>query len=102
MSLFKVCTWWTVQSPDFEANYDSQLLHCCRFGVEEHERDYIVVASHSGYLSIFQPNAMTMDEEEEEEGGEVGKQSNFKPTDQLLEMHLPNPIIQLSSGKFLM
>lgn len=97
MSLFKVCTWWTTQSPDYETNYDSQLLHCCRFGIEEYERDYIVVASQSGYLSMFQPNAMSIDSIDAEE-----PQSGFKPTDQLLEMKLSSPIIQLSSGKFLM
>lgn len=94
MSLFKVCTWWTSQCSDFEANYDSQLLHCCRFGVGVHEKDYVIVASHSGYLTIFQPNAMQEEVNFERPG--------YKPTDQLLEIILPHPIIQISSGKFIM
>lgn len=94
MSLFKVCTWWTAQCADYEANYDSQLLHCCRFGNDDHEKDYIIVASHAGYLSVFQPNALMPEEDEEPLSG-------FKPTDQLLEMKLASPIIQLSSGRFL-
>lgn len=97
MSLFKVCTWWSVQSADFDTNYDSQLLHCCRFGIEEYEKDYIIVGSQSGYLSIYQPNAMKIDFDEDDE-----PQSVYKPTDQLLEMKLADPIMQLSSGKFLM
>lgn len=98
MSLFKVCTWWSAQCPDFEANYDSQLLHCCRFGIEDSEKDYVIVASHSGYISVFQPNATLVDETEDENGPSSG----FRPTDQLLEIKLSNPIIQLSSGKFIM
>lgn len=99
MSLFKVCTWWSAQCADFEANYDSQLLHCCRFGVEDNEKDYVIVASHSGFLSVFQPNALMTDgiETEDEEPS-----SGFRPTDQLLEIKLPSPIIQLTSGKFIM
>lgn len=92
MSLFKVCTWWTAQCSDFEANYDSQLLHSCRFGINDDEKDYVIVASHSGYLSVFQPNAL-QDEVTFETPG-------FRPTDQLLEIQLPQPILQLSSGAF--
>lgn len=93
MSLFKVCSWWSAQCPDYESNYDSQLLHCCRFGIDDTEKDYIVVGSHSGYLSVFKPNA-TYDEDEQN--------ASFKPTDQLLEIKLPCPIIQITSGKFLL
>lgn len=96
MSLFKVCTWWSAQCPDFDTNYDSQLLHCCRFGVEDNEKDYVIAASHSGFVSVFQPNASMLDDGEEEE-----PTSGFRPTDQLLEIKLPNPIVQLSSGKFI-
>lgn len=93
MSLFKVCTFWSAKCGDCDANYDSQLLHCCRFGVDGKEKDYIVVGSHSGYLSIFKPNALNDIDDEFD---------SFKPTDQLMEIQLPNPIIQISSGKFLM
>lgn len=93
MSLFRVCTWWSVQSSDLEANYDSQLLHCCRFGINEQEKDYVIVASHSGYLSVFQPNSIQNEANIAAPG--------YKPTDQLLEIQLPHPIIQLSSGSFI-
>lgn len=93
MSLFKVCTFWTAQCSDCQSNYDAQLLHCCRFGIGESEKDYIVVGSHSGYLSVFKPNAI---------GDPDENFTGFTPTDQLLEIKLSNPIIQLSSGKFLM
>lgn len=92
-----MCTWWSAQCPDFEANYDSQLLHCCRFGIEDNEKDYVIVASQSGFVSVFQPNALMVDETEDEE-----PTSGFRPTDQLLEIKLSSPIIQISSGKFTM
>lgn len=91
MSLFKVCSLWAAQCGDCELNYDSNLLHCCRFSANETEKDYIVVGSHSGYLSVFKPNAINDSEF-----------SGFQPTDQLLEMQLDSPIIQLSSGHFTM
>lgn len=93
MSLFRVCNWWSVQSSDLEANYDSQLLHCCRFGSNEQAKDYVIVASHSGYLSVFQPNTPQNDV--------IINTPGYKPTDQLLEIQLPYPIIQLSSGGFI-
>lgn len=92
MSLFKVCTFWTAQCSDYQSSYDAQLLRCCRFGSDKSEKDYIVVGSHSGYLSVFKPNAIGDPEE---------SFTGFAPTDQLLEVKLSNPIIQLSSGKFL-
>lgn len=93
MSLFKACTWWTSQCPDYEQNYDPCLLHCCRFGLENGEKDCIVVGSHSGYISIFQPIQV--------EG--AGKAFNeFKPTDLLLEIKLPFAILEITSGTFLM
>lgn len=93
MSLFKACTWWSTQCPDYEPNYDSYLLHCCRFGLESGEKDCIVVGSHAGYLNIFQP-IQTI------EGTNVVNE--FKPTDLVLEVKLPNPILQITSGTFLM
>lgn len=91
MSLFKVCTFWTAQCSDYQSHYDAQLLHCCRFGFDKSEKDYIVVGSHSGLLSVFKPNAI---------GDPDESFTGFAPTDQLLEIKLSNPIIQLSSGKF--
>lgn len=93
MSLFKVCTLWQAQCSDYQFNYDAQLLHNCRFGFDESEKDYIVVGSHSGYLSIFKPNAI---------GDSSESFIGFSPSDQLFEMKLMYPIIQLSSGKFVM
>lgn len=93
MSLFKVCTWWTSQCPDYESSYDLQSLHCCRFGIGEREKDYIIVGSHSGYVSVFMPNATNEDND---------SLSGFRPTDQLLEIKLSHPILQVTSGKFMM
>lgn len=93
MSLFKACTWWNTQCPDYEQNYDSYLLHCCRFGLENGEKDCLVVGSHAGYLNIFQPIKTV------ETNNSVNE---FKPTDLLLELKLPSPILQVTSGTFLM
>lgn len=93
MSLFKVCTWWDAQCPDITESYDSLSLLCCRLGLDDAEKDYIVVGSHSGYLSIFKPNS------ESSINAEVAG-STFKPTDVVLEIKLANPIIGLSSGRF--
>lgn len=93
MSLFKACTWWSTQCPDYEESYDSLLLHCCRFGLENGEKDCICVGSHSGYLSIFQPIRVE---------GSSNVMNDFKPTDLLLEIKLPNPILEITSGTFLM
>lgn len=93
MSLFKACNWWSTQCPDFEENYDSFLLHCCRFGLENGEKDCICVGSHAGYLSIYQPI-------QSDTSNNVV--NDFKPTDLLLEIKLPTPILQITSGTFLM
>lgn len=93
MSLFKARTWWSTQCPDYEQNYDACLLHCCRFGLENGEKDCIVVGSHAGYLNIFQP-IHTEDS--------VNTENAFKPTDLVLEVKLPSPILQITSGTFLM
>lgn len=95
MSLFKLCTWWTAQCPDISSNYDSYLLHSCRFGLSDTEKDYIIVGSHSGYLSIFRPSATETDED-----NEFSIIAN-RPTDLLLEQKLSYPIIGISSGRFI-
>lgn len=93
MSLFKACSWWSTQCPDYEKSYDSLLLHCCRFGLENGEKDCICVGSHSGYLNIYQP---IRDEQS------TNVVNNFKVTDLLLEIKLSSAILQITSGTFLM
>ncbi|XP_055380072.1 protein PTHB1 [Condylostylus longicornis] len=88
MSLFKVCTWWKTQCTDVEENYDSASLLCCRFGLIDNEKDFIIVGSHNGNLSIFYPETTY------ETLGE------FKPTDLILETKFDNPVIGLLYGKF--
>uniref|UniRef100_A0A1B0DQ92 PTHB1 N-terminal domain-containing protein n=1 Tax=Phlebotomus papatasi TaxID=29031 RepID=A0A1B0DQ92_PHLPP len=87
MSLFRVITWWTTQCPS-TSGFDSFSLLCGRLGlVEDGERDSIVVGSHSGHLSVFAPSPP--------ENG-----ATFSPTDILLEVKLPQPVIGLACGKF--
>ncbi|EDW00984.1 protein PTHB1 [Drosophila grimshawi] len=83
MSLFNVCSWWSVQCGDIAGEYDVASLLCARFGLEAQEKDYIVVGSQSGQLSIYYPHA-----------------NGFDATDLLLETQLAAPIIGLHAGKF--
>lgn len=54
------------------------------------------MGSHSGYLSIFRPSATETDDENDEFSIVAAR-----PTDLLLEQKLPNPIIGISSGRFM-
>ncbi|KAG4078630.1 hypothetical protein HA402_015220 [Bradysia odoriphaga] len=92
MSLFQLCRWWYTQCPDFGTNYDNNSMHCCRIGSNDNDKDYIVVGSHSGHLSIFNPSGDPPDNNND---------NAFKATDVLIEMKLPNPIIGIESGKFI-
>lgn len=96
MSLFKLCSWWQAQCPDVSDNYDTYLLHCCRFGLSDTEKDYVIVGSHSGYLSIFRPT-----DPESNEASDEFEIVVARPTDLILEQKLPSPIIGISSGRFI-
>ncbi|XP_061388672.1 protein PTHB1-like [Musca vetustissima] len=91
MSLFNVCNWWTAQCPDLDENYDVASLLCARFGLEDQEKDYIVVGSHTGQLSIFYPSY-----EQDANGNCPG----YKPTDLLLEIQGQLPILGVYAGRF--
>lgn len=92
MSLFTLCRWWHTQCPDFASNYDFNSMHCCRIGLNDNDKDYIIVGSHSGHLSVFNPSG---------DPPENTSDNSFKATDVLIEMKLPNPIIGILSGKFI-
>lgn len=91
MSLFNVCNWWTTQCPDMEENYDVASLLCARFGLEDQEKDYIVVGSHTGQLSIYYPSY---------EQDANGNSSGYKATDLLLEIQCEHPILGVYAGRF--
>ncbi|KAM7345537.1 Bardet-Biedl syndrome 9 [Cochliomyia hominivorax] len=91
MSLFNVCNWWTTQCSDLEENYDVASLLCARFGLEEQEKDYLVIGSHTGHLSIFYPSY---------EVDANGNTPNYKATDLLLEIFTEAPILGVYAGRF--
>lgn len=91
MSVFKVCHWWSIQTPETQAKFDSKSLHCCRLALNEFEKDYIIVGSHTGYLCVYQPLLDTPDNDEE---------PDFKPSSVVLEIKLALPVIGIESGKF--
>ncbi|XP_054740776.1 protein PTHB1 [Anastrepha obliqua] len=92
MSLFNVCNWWHTQCSDLEENYDVASLLVARFGLEDNEKDYLVVGSHSGNLSIFYPRF--------DQNRRVGDENAFRPTDLLLEVNLKRPILGIYAGRF--
>uniref|UniRef100_A0A182QYT0 PTHB1 N-terminal domain-containing protein n=1 Tax=Anopheles farauti TaxID=69004 RepID=A0A182QYT0_9DIPT len=111
MSLFKVRNWWKTQCPTVEPAYDSFSLHCTRLGIEEGEKDSLVVGCHSGQLCIYRPSggASTVpDLDAEEEGTPPNDQSGssdpfenvFQHADVIFEVQLPDPVLGVSSGKF--
>ncbi|XP_049542801.1 protein PTHB1-like [Anopheles darlingi] len=110
MSLFKVRNWWKTQCPTVEPSYDSFSLHCARLCLEEGEKDSIVIGCHSGQLCIYQPSGARTelpDLDAETEGHPANQrlqgdalENQFQPSDVLLEVMLPLPVIGVSSGKF--
>lgn len=93
MSLFKICDWWSTQCTDVDEYFDSFSIIISRFGLKDNEKDYVVIGSHSGNLSLFYPNS---------NGNAKNKKINkvFKPVDLLLECKLDFPILMFSTGKF--
>lgn len=56
MSLFKIIKQFTYQCPDNTENYDSYSLTCSRLNANnEEQKDFVILTSHSGYISILQP-----------------------------------------------
>ncbi|XP_001659313.2 protein PTHB1 [Aedes aegypti] len=98
MSLFKICNWWKTQCPDVEPNYDSFSIHCTRLCLEEGEKDSIIVGSHSGYLSIYQPSNKAASDGDLEEDQYF--ENVFQHSDVILETKLTLPVIGITSGKF--
>lgn len=107
MSLFQFCPWWSAQCPDLGTNYDAYSMHSCRLGLADSEKDYIVVGSHTGFLSIYNP-AVRPDEDETatEESADDGQftaslDGASQATDLVLEIKLAHPIIGITSGRFI-
>lgn len=107
MSLFQLCPWWTSQCPDLNSNYDAYSIHCCRLGILDKDKDFIVVGSHTGYLSIFYPTRSSDSEpthddaEDDTFSAALNANTSSRPNDLVLEMKLPQPIIGITSGKFI-
>lgn len=91
MSLFRVCHWWSIQTPETQPKFDTKSLHCCRLALNEFEKDYIIVGSHTGYLCVYQPKLDPPKDDLE---------ADFTPTSVILETKLPLPVLGIESGKF--
>jgi hypothetical protein len=86
MSLFKARDLWSAQCGEDET-FDRACIVTASLGSRY---DKIIVGSHSGYLRVFQPSIVRL-----EDDNTVG----YKPTDLLIEMHLPQPVLQICVGK---
>ncbi|XP_053686775.1 protein PTHB1 isoform X2 [Sabethes cyaneus] len=98
MSLFKVSNWWKTQCPDLEPSYDSFSMHCARLCIQEGEKDSILVGSHSGCFSIYQPTSKPFNEADLDDNEQF--ENVYQHSDVVLEMRLPLPIIGITDGKF--
>lgn len=86
MSLFKARDLWSAQCGEDEI-FDHTSIITSNLGSR---CDKVIVGSHSGYLRVFQPSFVRLEED---------KTIGYKPTDLLIETHLPQPILQISVGK---
>jgi hypothetical protein len=86
MSLFKARDLWGVQCGDNET-FDLASIFTANLGSRY---DKIIIGSHSGYLRVFEPSIELLED---------GKINGNKPTDLLIEMHLPHPVLQIGVGK---
>jgi len=86
MSLFKARDLWITQCGEDET-FDQTCVITTNLG---HGYDKIIIGSHSGYLRVFQPSIELL-----EDRTMIG----YKPTDLLIEMHLSQPVLQISVGK---
>lgn len=86
MSLFKIRQFWATTSEDDEY-FDQNSLIVTKLNSDF---DYVVTASQSGVLRIFNPNC---------EVSEDGAYKGFHPNDLIVETILDNPILQISSGR---
>lgn len=118
MSLYRLCPWWTAQCPDTGSNYDAASMHSAILTENQTGGELLIVGSHSGYLSIFQPHqqistrtssatnaANAMDEstsanEENADASEffVAMVEQQRPVDLVLEVKLEQPILSISSA----
>jgi Bardet-Biedl syndrome 9 protein len=86
MSLFKARDLWSTQCGEDET-FDQVCIITTNLG---NQYDKIIVGSHSGYLRVYQPSLELLED---------GAVNGYKPTDLLIEMHLLQPVLQISVGK---
>lgn len=86
MSLFRSIEWWSVNLNEKEM-FDSNCLLVSAVGKDRSQ--CVLIGNHEGFFRMYSPaSEMTED----------GVVSGYKPSDLLLEMQLPYPILQLGMG----
>lgn len=110
MSLYRLCPWWSAQSPDGGANFDATSLHCMR--LVHSVGELLCVGSHGGCLNVYRPEpprrplaTQSVDNAAGQRGSAEDAEFdvdrlNSEPTDSglLLEVQLKQPILSLSSA----
>ena len=96
MSLFQAREWWSYV-PDQDPEMNPELPQAFSMtlgafpGVTGGQSDVLLTASLSGMIRIFSP---FIDEDQQNDGNR-----NWSPTNLLLELQLPDPILQIETGK---
>lgn len=86
MSLFKSREWWSVNLNESE-KYDFNCLLVTIIGRDRYHS--ILLGNHDGLFRFYSPTS---------ELTEDGTVTGYKPSDLLLEIQLPAPILQLGMG----
>uniref|UniRef100_A0A8D0E015 Bardet-Biedl syndrome 9 n=1 Tax=Salvator merianae TaxID=96440 RepID=A0A8D0E015_SALMN len=86
MSLFKARDWWSTIVGNSE-EFDQGCLCVANVDNNNNGEDKIIVGSYTGFLRIYNPHPM--------KPGDA-----MQPEDLLLEVQLPEPILQVEVGKF--
>ncbi|XP_058878862.1 protein PTHB1 isoform X2 [Acipenser ruthenus] len=86
MSLFKARDWWS-SSVGQDEEFDQGCLCVANIDNSATGHDKIILGSYMGFLRVYAPNPSNP--------GEA-----MNPEEQLVEVHLKDPIIQVEAGKF--
>ncbi|KAK3930621.1 Protein PTHB1 [Frankliniella fusca] len=89
MSLFKAREWWSTSCGQ-EEGFDQASLCVSGLGNSGNEMSMIIIGSHAGTVRVFCPNLPPASEA-----------PSYKPSDLLIEMNLPHPVLQLHVGRFI-
>lgn len=101
MSLFNTVKFWGTRCGVDDENESNELFdhQCiCVSALDSNEGDRILVGNHAGYFWAFEPNSSYRRNSTPDKENEV-EHMDYNPIDQLLEIKLSQPILQIGVGK---